>query len=155
MIMASSGEGDWTCLSCNNINFAFRSVCNRCQQPKGAPENPEAYNAANPPKPATTGKADWICPLCNNSNYAFRIACNRCRVPRESGGGDPMWTCGYCRNENYPNRTACNRCKQPRSIADEALYIQQPTTPQYSTAAYGYGAAYAAPATTVAAAAAA
>ena len=22
--------GDWVCLECNNLNFGFRDVCNRC-----------------------------------------------------------------------------------------------------------------------------
>lgn len=26
--------GDWTCFHCNNLNFAFRTVCNRCQLSK-------------------------------------------------------------------------------------------------------------------------
>ena len=27
-------KGDWKCPNCNNLNFAFRIVCNRCQIPK-------------------------------------------------------------------------------------------------------------------------
>ena len=27
-------EGDWTCFHCNNLNFAFRTKCNRCGLPK-------------------------------------------------------------------------------------------------------------------------
>jgi hypothetical protein len=27
-------EGDWTCFDCNNLNFAFRTKCNRCGLPK-------------------------------------------------------------------------------------------------------------------------
>ena len=30
-------EGDWKCPKCNNLNFSFRKICNRCQIPK--PEN--------------------------------------------------------------------------------------------------------------------
>jgi ABC-type proline/glycine betaine transport system permease subunit len=26
--------GDWVCYNCDNLNFAFRIVCNRCQLPK-------------------------------------------------------------------------------------------------------------------------
>ena len=27
-------SGDWICNSCRNLNFAFRTLCNRCQKPK-------------------------------------------------------------------------------------------------------------------------
>lgn len=27
-------QGDWTCLSCNNINYSFRKQCNRCKANK-------------------------------------------------------------------------------------------------------------------------
>ena len=30
-----SREGDWVCLNCRNLNFAFRVICNRCRIPKG------------------------------------------------------------------------------------------------------------------------
>ena len=33
----SGREGDWRCNACNNINFSFRTQCNRCQKPR--PEN--------------------------------------------------------------------------------------------------------------------
>ena len=26
--------GDWVCFNCKNLNFAFRTVCNRCQLKK-------------------------------------------------------------------------------------------------------------------------
>lgn len=27
-------KGDWQCMKCKNLNFAFRLICNRCQSPK-------------------------------------------------------------------------------------------------------------------------
>ena len=27
-------KGDWCCYNCKNLNFAFRSICNRCQMKK-------------------------------------------------------------------------------------------------------------------------
>ena len=33
-------EGDWICYKCKNLNFAFRSICNKCKLPK---EESEKY----------------------------------------------------------------------------------------------------------------
>ena len=34
-------EIDWICPKCNNSNFAFRTECNRCGEPRGdAPSKP-------------------------------------------------------------------------------------------------------------------
>ena len=27
-------RGDWVCLVCNNLNFSFRTICNRCHRKK-------------------------------------------------------------------------------------------------------------------------
>ena len=27
-------KGDWTCINCRNLNYSFRTVCNRCKIPK-------------------------------------------------------------------------------------------------------------------------
>ena len=27
-------EGDWKCIHCKNINYSFRTLCNRCKLPK-------------------------------------------------------------------------------------------------------------------------
>ena len=32
-------EGDWICYKCKNLNFAFRSICNKCKLPKQESEN--------------------------------------------------------------------------------------------------------------------
>lgn len=29
-------EGDWICLKCKNLNFSFRTVCNRCAMPRAS-----------------------------------------------------------------------------------------------------------------------
>ena len=27
-------KGDWICINCRNLNYSFRTVCNRCKIPK-------------------------------------------------------------------------------------------------------------------------
>ena len=30
-------EGDWRCMHCKNLNYSFRTLCNRCKIPKMIP----------------------------------------------------------------------------------------------------------------------
>ena len=30
-------EGDWKCVHCRNLNYSFRTICNRCKLPKVIP----------------------------------------------------------------------------------------------------------------------
>lgn len=134
--MAAMREGDWTCPSCNNMNFSSRKICNRCGGPK-------------PPPPEMNAKdGDWMCPNCDNHNFFKRQACNRCGTPKPGGGGQmfaqpmmaqpmmaqPMmapaptmggkgggpnfregdWMCSACGNHNYSSRMACNKCGVPK-----------------------------------------
>ena len=35
----SERVGDWVCFNCKNLNFSFRTVCNRCQLSKEESED--------------------------------------------------------------------------------------------------------------------
>ncbi|WVZ25711.1 hypothetical protein V8G54_004255 [Vigna mungo] len=56
---AESGEGregDWECSSCNNRNYAFRSFCNRCKQPRLLVDTKTPADSKWLPR-----IGDWIC----------------------------------------------------------------------------------------------
>jgi len=139
----NGAQNNWVCLQCNNDNFAFRTVCNRCGTAKGASGTsrntvtggwicPDCKNlnfpfrtdcnrckAAKPVEVSTVDtKQDWTCPTCANVNFAFRMECNRCQQPRplETPKVEEQkeWLCALCSNVNFPFRTECNRCKTPK-----------------------------------------
>lgn len=92
-------EGDWMCGKCGNHNYASKSHCNRCQEPKpldcgfgpaGRGKGPiQVAPYSMPPAPSRPTNVpasgwrvgDWICPTCNNFNYGCRASCNRCQEP--------------------------------------------------------------------------
>lgn len=49
-------EGDWECSSCNNRNYAFRSFCNRCKQPRLLVDTKTPSDSKWLPR-----IGDWIC----------------------------------------------------------------------------------------------
>ena len=101
------GGGDWDCPKCNNSNFAFRTECNRCGEPRGdAPSKPrddrrgfsrdrgndrgrDRFRSQGRGRDDRRGGGDWDCPKCNNSNFSFRTECNRCGEPRGDARGAP------------------------------------------------------------------
>ncbi|KAH6803752.1 hypothetical protein C2S51_031999 [Perilla frutescens var. frutescens] len=83
--MASSGagggggkEGDWECSGCHNRNYAFRSFCNRCKQPRLLVDIKTPADSKWLPR-----IGDWICTGCTNNNYASREKCKKCGQPKE------------------------------------------------------------------------
>ncbi|KAH1206324.1 putative RNA-binding protein C17H9.04c [Glycine max] len=71
-------EGDWECSSCNNRNYAFRSFCNRCKQPRLLVDSKTPADSKWLPR-----IGDWICTGCTNNNYASREKCKKCGQPKE------------------------------------------------------------------------
>ncbi|RMX62867.1 hypothetical protein DD238_006153 [Peronospora effusa] len=78
-------DGDWPCpnTSCSNVNFARRTVCNRCQTPRpevigGDKSKPkEGTDLRGPPGLFQSG--DWTCITCGNINWERRSECNMCK----------------------------------------------------------------------------
>eukprot|EP00438_Fugacium_kawagutii_P034404 Skav207739 [mRNA] locus=scaffold362:391276:393297:- [translate_table: standard] len=127
-------DGNWACMTCGNVNFAHREVCNRCQAPYQAPDQAPyqaPYEETTPRRgrPVAGVDGNWACGTCGNVNFAKRDVCNRCSAPKpmEMGAGyaeaamkpqrprpiagvDGNWSCPACTNVNFPHRTSCNRC---------------------------------------------
>ncbi|EPS67234.1 hypothetical protein M569_07541, partial [Genlisea aurea] len=71
-------EGDWQCGGCNNRNYAFRSFCNRCKQPRILVDVRTPADSKWLPR-----VGDWICTGCTNNNYASREKCKKCGQTKE------------------------------------------------------------------------
>ncbi|KAI8537017.1 hypothetical protein RHMOL_Rhmol10G0302300 [Rhododendron molle] len=51
-----SREGDWECSGCGNRNYAFRTLCNRCKQPRLLVDTKTPKDSKWLPR-----IGDWIC----------------------------------------------------------------------------------------------
>jgi len=76
--------GDWNCEKCGYMNFARRTECNQCKEPRtGGNRRPPGNSGGN------YGQArgdDWNCEKCGYMNFARRTECNQCKEPRSDGG---------------------------------------------------------------------
>lgn len=54
--MGEGREGDWECSGCKNRNYAFRSFCNRCKQPRLLVDTKTPADSKWLPR-----IGDWIC----------------------------------------------------------------------------------------------
>lgn len=54
--MGEGREGDWECNGCKNRNYAFRSFCNRCKQPRLLVDTKTPADSKWLPR-----IGDWIC----------------------------------------------------------------------------------------------
>jgi len=62
-------QGDWDCPQCNELNFAARNVCRKCNAPR-----PEHLGVGGRP-------GDWVCFKCGDLNFASRTICRKCGRP--------------------------------------------------------------------------
>lgn len=98
---------DWECSKCNNKNFAFRTECNRCGEPKGLGGRDNRRSRDGNDRRGRGG----------NDRRGRGGSDRRDRNERGSNRGthsDNDWTCGECQNSNFSFRTECNRCGAPK-----------------------------------------
>ena len=126
-------QGDWNCLKCNNLNFAFRSSCNKCSALRG--ENASLFNSAlfmyideNTQLYTPTNQGDFsflstpikITPIATAqpkiingtrvSRDSRRIEGILAEVKRPDAGRKGDWVCLGCKNLNFSFRQECNKC---------------------------------------------
>lgn len=131
--------GDWNCPIDGNLNYAWRTHCQKCETPGprgGGMPNKNNYKNPN----------DWTCPSCNFHVYASRSSCPKCGCMRQAMGrmqgmgqfgfqgmgqqnygfgfggnqqrglkaGD--WTCPNCGDLVYASRSSCRKCQTPKPM---------------------------------------
>ncbi len=86
-------NNDWECPKCNNLNYSFRTECNRCGEPKGRgggrPQRKWEGNdrrAGDRKEAPAPRPGDWECPQCGKSNFAKRNECFGCGRSKRVGG---------------------------------------------------------------------
>jgi len=104
--------GDWICKACNELNFAKRQECHKCEAPREKRDG------------------DWNCPKCGDLVFSFRDKCNQCSAPKPEELGpvvernweeadsqtrkDGDWDCS-CGCMNFARRNSCFKCGEARS----------------------------------------
>ncbi|VAH81061.1 unnamed protein product [Triticum turgidum subsp. durum] len=129
-VMMSRKPGDWSCRSCQYLNFCKRDACQRCGEAKLGAERPD-YAAMGGSWEVKPG--DWYCGCCGVNNYANRASCFKCSAAKTdsaavahnwgfNAAGQAGWKAGDwicprldCNVQNYANRTECFRCNAPKS----------------------------------------
>lgn len=67
--MGEGREGDWECNGCKNRNYAFRSFCNRCKQPRLLVDTKTPADSKWLPR-----IGDWICSGIHLFTFCLSLA---------------------------------------------------------------------------------
>ncbi len=130
-----SKPGDWYCTQCNDLNFASRQQCRKCnhnrhddqstlkveRQTSDTTQLAPIDRMTNPVQPRnfhTPKKGDWNC-SCGELNFASRINCRKCNHTKSRENGEMHikfvdWHCS-CGELNFASRTNCHKCNLKRS----------------------------------------
>ena len=140
--------GDWTCPSCQELNFATRNTCRKCSVARidvntNTNPNINPTTITDPPKPTTMKPGDWICCVCQKMNFASRSVCMSCSKPK-AGLENSLnvdippkigdWRCTACNSTewNFGSRSNCRTCGAAKVTQPANLQMQQSYSQVYS-----------------------
>ncbi|GKB80342.1 zinc finger (Ran-binding) family protein [Tanacetum coccineum] len=105
-------EGDWECGSCSNRNYAFRSFCNRCKQPRLLVDSKTPADSKWLPR-----IGDWICSgeIFNPDEYTSSTP--KIHIYMEIVLLTLSLDWHGCTNNNYASREKCKKCGQSKEVA--------------------------------------
>ncbi|OAY79364.1 hypothetical protein ACMD2_17497, partial [Ananas comosus] len=124
-------EGDWDCGGCGNRNYAFRSLCNRCKQPRLLVDAHTPRDSKWLPR-----IGDWICAGCSNNNYASRKECKKCGQPKEESALPAIAMHGLSLPANYAHYFA-RSAQELAGLKMNYLALQQSLLQQNPNWLYG------------------
>lgn len=103
---STNKDGDWICpdADCKNLNFARRSLCNRC--------GGDRLHGSE--KSSTVGSVIDTLP-CTGSKKKVGIEIGKVAAEKSRGlFSAEDWQCSKCANVNWARRHTCNLCNAPR-----------------------------------------
>ncbi|CAE8617506.1 unnamed protein product [Polarella glacialis] len=139
-------DGDWSCASCGDHQFARNTTCRKCGEPRSDNDVDDGYAAPRPAPRAPENSrdfkdGDWTCGSCGDHQFGRNNSCRKCGDPKPvvssnnqlSKAGD--WICPNpsCKDLQFEKNQECRRCHTPKPRA----------VPDYGRAAplvYGKGA---------------
>ncbi|KAG1305071.1 hypothetical protein G6F64_008683 [Rhizopus arrhizus] len=77
--------GDWNCSACSASNYARRTECFKCNEPRPEGAGGGFGGERRPPRARRDG--DWDCSGCGAVNFASRNECFKCQAPKQDGDG--------------------------------------------------------------------
>jgi hypothetical protein len=84
--------GDWSCRSCQYVNFCKRDACQRCGEVKLGVDRTD-YAALGGDWDVKPG--DWYCYRCSVNNYASRGSCFKCGAAKNESPAAVAQGWGY------------------------------------------------------------
>ncbi|KAJ8773579.1 hypothetical protein K2173_005825 [Erythroxylum novogranatense] len=145
-----SRPGDWSCRSCQHLNFQRRDSCHRCGDSRSGTDT-GCFGGRSTTSLGFTGSdvrpGDWYCTAgnCGTHNFASRSSCFKCGVYKDNdavggfdsdnfryrgaGGNRSGWKSGDwictrrgCNEHNFASRMECFRCNAPRDLSNRTSY---------------------------------